>query len=306
MIRHLWDQARPLTRQQRFFYLLGAVFALSTIVHGVVALVSLFSGESWAGPVSWRKPVVFAASFALLMVAMAWVLRLLPARRWGWIPTIMLGGFSIIEVFVITLQQWRGEPSHFNNHTPLDDALFGVMGTSVGMIILSIVIFFVWACVQFRGNGGERLAVLVGLIGVLVAGYIGGSMITEGDAVLAATGDVPYEVVFGAAGSGKLAHFLGLHGLQFLALIAIVAPARQRLLLVAVGAVGYVALFTSVTLTAYAELPWLAPTLPMGALAIVGLAACAGTTVATIWLYQVQPSVMATRSCAMPTTTSMG
>ena len=89
MFRHIWEQARPITRQQRFFYALGVVFALSTVIHGVVAVVSLIDGQSWAGPVSWRKPVVFAASFALLMVAMAWVLRHLPERRWGWIPTVL-------------------------------------------------------------------------------------------------------------------------------------------------------------------------------------------------------------------------
>ncbi len=276
MIRHTWNHIRPLTRQQRFFYVLAAIFALSTVVHAVVAAVALFSGESWSGPISWRKPVVFAASFALLMLAMAWVLRHLPERRWGWIPTGMLGGFSIIEVAVITLQQWRGEPSHFNNHTPFDDAMFGIMGGSVGLIIVSIVVFLVRVCLQFRGNGGERLAVIVGLVSVLVAGYIGGSMIAEGEAVLAATGDVPYEVVFGAAGSGKLAHFLGLHTLQFLALIAIVAPSRNRLKLVTIGAVGYLALFASVTFTAYAGLGWLAPPLPLGLLGIAGLA-LAGT-----------------------------
>src|SRR5690606_23255953 len=119
----------------------------------------------------------------------------------------------------------------------------------------------------------------------LVAGYIGGSMIAEGEAVLAATGAVPYEVVFGAAGSGKLAHFIGLHGLQFLALIAIVAPAAARLRLVVLGAVGYVALFTSVTLTAYAELPWISPPLPLAIIGFVGLCAAVAATVTTIWLY---------------------
>lgn len=295
MLQHIWGEIRPLTSQQRFLYVLAAIFALSTLVHGVVAAVSLFSGESWSGPVSWRKPVVFAASFALLMVAMAWILRHLPQRRWGWIPTGMLGGFSIIEVFVITLQQWRGEPSHFNNHTEFDDALFGVMGSSVGMIILSIVTFFVWGCIKFRGNGAERLAAIVGLVSVLVAGYIGGSMIAEGDAVLAATGDVPYEVVFGAAGSGKLAHFLGLHTLQFLGLIAIVAPARNRLRLVAVGAVAYLALFTSVTLTAYAGIAWLTPPLPLGLLGIAGLVVAGGVVIATVRAYRADAVSVETR-----------
>lgn len=293
MLRHIWDQIRPLTRQQRFFFALALLFTLSTAVHGMVAITSLIEGQSWAGPVSWRKPVVFNASFALLMAAMVWVLRRLPQRRGAWVPTITLGAFSVIEVFVITMQQWRGQPSHFNENSLFDDAMFGIMGSSVALIILSVLAFSVWACLQFRGNAAERIAVITGLAGVLVAGYIGGSMVTEGEAVLAATGEVPYEVVFGAAGSGKLAHFIGLHGLQFLALLAIVAPAPRRTLLVVIGALGYVAVFTSVTLTAYAELPWLSPPLPLALLGLAGVAAAGFAVVRAIWLYQASTTVCA-------------
>lgn len=285
MIGHIWSQIRPLTAQQRFLYVLAAVFAASTLIHGVIAVVALLSGDSWSGPTSWRKPVVFSASFALMMVAIAWMLRLLAQTRWTWIPTAMLGAFSTIELAVIVLQQWRGEPSHFNNHSAFDDAMFGVMGSSVGMIMVALLTFLVWAAVRFRGNGAERVAVLVGLVGIMVAGYIGGSMIAEGEAVLAATGEVPYEVVFGAAGSAKLAHFIGLHGLQFLGLVAIVAPAGVRLRLVVLAAVGYLALFTSVTMTAYAGLPWIAPPLPLALVAVLGALAAAGAGIASIWTY---------------------
>ena len=289
MIKHIWSHIRPLTAQQRFFYILAAVFAASTVIHGAIAIVDLASGGNWDGPTSWRKPVVFAASFTLLMVATAWILRLLPQRRWGWIPTITLGAFSIIEVAVITLQQWRGQPSHFNNHSEFDDLMFGIMGSSVGMIMVGLIIFLLWAAMQIRGNAGERAAVLIGLVTMMFAGYIGGSMIVEGDAILAATGEVPFEVVFGAAGSGKLAHFLGLHALQFLGLIAIVAPASHRLRLVIIGAVGYLALFVSVTVTAFAGLPWITPPLPLALLAIAGLGTAGAAALATLRAYQTQP-----------------
>ena len=285
MFAHIWSQIRPLTAQQRFFYVIGAVMATSALIHGVIALVALANGDSWDGPTSWRKPVVFAVSLSLMMFAASWILRLLPQRRWGWIPTVILGGFSAIELAVITLQQWRGEPSHFNNHTPLDDTLFGVMGSSVAMMMIGLLIFLIWAAVQFRGNAGERVAVLVGLVAIMVAGYVGGGMIAEGEAVLAATGEVPFEVVFGAAGAAKLAHFLGLHALQFLALIAIVAPAAHRLRLVVIGAIGYLALFASVTVTAYLGLPWITPPLPLALLAIAGFGTAAAVAIATLRLY---------------------
>lgn len=289
MVKHIWSQIRPLTAQQRFLYVLAAVFAVSTLIHGFIAVVALMQGDSWSGPTSWRKPVVFSASFALMMVATAWMLRLLPQTRWTWIPTIMLGAFSAIELAVIVLQQWRGVPSHFNNYSEFDDAMFGIMGSSVGMIMVALLTYLVWAAVRFRGNTAERVAVLVGLVGIMVAGYVGGSMIAEGDAVLAATGEVPYEVVFGAAGSAKLAHFIGLHGLQFLGLVAIVAPATHRLRLVVLAAIGYALLFASVTVTAYLGLPWIAPPLPLALIAIAGFGVAAAVTLATVKLHTLVP-----------------
>jgi len=206
----------------------------------------------------------------MLSITAAWVLRLLPSTRWGWIPTIMLGAFSVIEVTAITLQKWRGVPSHFNTATPFDVAVFGTMATSVQLVVVALVILLIWVALKFRGNKGERLAVIVGLLSLLAAGYIGSQMIQVGEAHYAATGSVPYEVVFGADGSAKLSHFVGMHLVQFLAVIAIIAPARRRLALVAIGAIGGLAVFASVSVTAASGSPWLAPDPGVGALGILG------------------------------------
>lgn len=275
VLRHLgslvWGHVRPLTAQQRFLAVVGVVLIASGIIHGVIAVGALASGDDWLGPLSWRKPVVFGLSFGMLTLTVAWILRLMPHRRWGWIPTALLGVFSVIEVAAITLQTWRGEPSHFNTATDVDAIIFSVMGISVLVVVLSLVIVLVWVLVQFRGNGGERLAVVIGLVCLIAAGYIGNDLISAGQAHLATTGSIPYEVVFGAEGSGKLAHFVGMHLVQFLAVLAIITAEGRRLALVALGAVGGVAVFVSVTLTAYAGESWLAPDPAVGALGVVGV-----------------------------------
>ena len=46
-------------------------------------------------------------------------------------------------------------------------------------------------------------------------------MAALGEAAAAATGQAPATIVFGAAGSAKLAHALGMHGLQVLGVLAI-------------------------------------------------------------------------------------
>lgn len=266
---HLWNHARPLTAQQRFLVFVGFLLLASGLIHSVIAVGALASGEDWWGPYSWRKPIVFGLSFGVLSLTVAWVMRLLPHKRWGWIPAILLGGFSATEVAMITLQKWRGVPSHFNTVTDFDAIIFGIMAISVLLVVLGLILLLVWVLVQFQGNGGERLAVIIGLVSLIAAGYVGNDIISAGEAHLEATGNIPYEVVFGAEGSAKLSHFVGMHLIQFLAVLAIIAE-RHRLILVALGSVGGVATFVSVTLTAYAGDSWLSPAPAVGALGVVG------------------------------------
>ncbi|QFR03192.1 hypothetical protein F9278_43950 [Streptomyces phaeolivaceus] len=63
--------------------------------------------------------------------------------------------------------------------------------------------------------------------------------------------------MFGAAGSAKLAHAAGLHGIQLLAVLAILAdagrlPSRRAATMLALASLGYAAAFGAVTATAYA------------------------------------------------------
>lgn len=282
LARQVWRAVRPVTAQQRFLHWCGTLLLASGLVHGVIAVVD---GAPWLGAVSWRKPVVFGLSFGILAWSAVWVLRQLPARRWGWLPAGLLGVASLVEVGLITMQRWRGVPSHFNEDTPFDEGVFGLMGNSVMLVALAIVILLVWSLAQFRGTATNRVAVVAGLLALLVAGAVGSSMISEGEAVVAATGEVPDGVVFGAAGSAKLAHAAGMHGLQVLGLLAIVLEIRRvsaRLRIMLLATAGYAAVFASVTVTAYAGRSWIAPTVPMALLAAAGLLALMATAALTL------------------------
>jgi hypothetical protein len=128
---------------------------------------------------------------------------------------------------------------------------------------------------------------VAGLAGVLAAGAIGKDMAAIGEAAFAATGQVPADVLFGAAGSAKLAHFAGLHGLQMLAVLAIVLNAgrlseRAAGLATLAGAVGYAAVFGAVTATAYAGRAPYAPTVPMSLLLVGGVLALATVAVLAV------------------------
>jgi hypothetical protein len=208
----------------------------------------------------------------------------------------LLGVGSVVEVALITMQRWREVPSHFNHATVLDSAVFGAMGLSVALVVVATVVLFGWSAVQARGHAGARIAAVVGLFGVLAAGVIGKDMIDAGEEVVAATGQVPSELVFGAAGSAKLAHAVGLHGFQLLILLTIglalgAYSASTRRRLVALGAAGWSAVFAAVVATAYAGRVWTEPMPAVAALGATGLVAIAVAAVVTVTGLRRRPSV---------------
>ncbi|GAA3046780.1 hypothetical protein [Actinokineospora globicatena] len=273
MAKHVWWATRPVGAAQVLLWWCGALLLASAAVHGVVALVD---GGPWLGSVTWRKPVVFGASFGLVTWSSVWVMRQLPRRWFSWPFALVFGLSSLIEVGLITLQKWRGAPSHFNSATPFDEAVFSGMGITVLLVAAATGFLLVWAVLDFRGTAVSRVAALAGLLALAVAGYVGTDLIAAGDQVYATTGHVPEDLVFGAAGSAKLAHAIGIHGIQVLIVLAVLLEGaamatRTRLWTMLVGTAGYAAVYTAVTVTAYAGRAWTDPVLPVAVLGLVGV-----------------------------------
>jgi hypothetical protein len=282
--RQVWSSARPVTGQQRFLWWCGTLLLASGAVHAVVAVVD---ASAWWGAVSWRKPVVFGFSLGLLAWSAVWVLRQLPHRWWGWLPAGLLGGGSVVELVAIAGQRWRGEASHFNYRTGFDAAVWGVMSKAIILVALALAVLLVWSLVEFRGTPAARIAVVVGLGAMLVSGYIGYDMAAIGEAAAEATGRAPDSIVFGAAGSAKLAHGLGMHGLQVLGALGIGLDLRPSSTRAQVGpmvlaAAGFAAVYAAVVAAAYAGRAWTAPGLPLALVTVAGMVAvlAAATVVA--------------------------
>jgi len=255
LVRGALADAAPRHGYQRAMY--GAAVALlaSGIVHlGVWAV----DGGSWAGEVSWRKPILFGVSFGLFFLSAGWVQGVLPrSPRWGWTTTVLIAGGGAAEVGLITAQRWRGVASHFNLLTPLDATVFALMGATIVVVAVGIVLLAVWAAWRVRRPAPTAIAVLVGLGLVLVASAQGQDLILRGLAYVEANDAVPPAVVIGVAGSGKLAHAVALHGIQVLGVLALLLgrsdlPARTRRRTMVSCAAGYVALTGLIMAQAYA------------------------------------------------------
>lgn len=218
------------------------------------------------GAPAWLKPAKFAISIAIYAATLLWLLRFVPERpklvatiSWG----VMFG--FVVEMLLIIMQVVRGTTSHFNQETPFDAAVFTIMGgVIVGMWVLTLLV----AVLLFRRSfaapaivWGVRLGLIAALFGMAVAFLMpqptpaqealmdasGSSPVVGAHAVGVEDGGPGLPIVGWSTEGGDLRvpHFVGMHGLQALALfgwlLAGFAPAwmtaggRARLVMVGGG-----------------------------------------------------------------------
>jgi hypothetical protein len=202
------------------------VLAASAPIH-VVAMT--MTGGNLSGAVSFRKPITFALSFALLLWATGWVMdRLKPRRFVRGSIAVVLAASAVVEVGLVALQAWRGVPSHFNFATPFDAGVFSVMGVTILASTLALVGLAVWAVIDRPREKAMSLGIVAGLTMVLAGLGLGVWVIGLGVALVESTGLVPDTVTAGEAGVAKFPHALALHGLQ-LFIITWAAAAAARL-----------------------------------------------------------------------------
>ncbi|MFI7147635.1 hypothetical protein ACIBO2_22180 [Nonomuraea sp. NPDC050022] len=120
----------------RLWYLIGLLLIVSGLVHLGVLVVD---GGPWDGPVSWRKPFTFGVSFGLSVLSLTWVSQFIQLRR----RNVLLGLFavaSVMEVALISVQAWRGVPSHFNMSTDVDSLIARTLAAG-GFTLIAVAIF---------------------------------------------------------------------------------------------------------------------------------------------------------------------
>lgn len=238
-LQRLWQASPPLVAAS--VLLLGAA---------VVALVGVAADPRVVGgaPV-WLKPFKFAVSTALYSLTLAWIFTRLPDRPRlrrvvGWTTAVVF----VLEVAIIAVQAGRGTTSHFNASTPLDRTLFAVMGTAIMIQTIASVAVGV---ALWRRQLGDRVlgwALRLGMT-LTIAGALTGPLMTrptaEQLAQVRAGGGMPIlgaHSVGGADGGPgvpvtgwsrehgdvRVPHFVGLHAIQVLALVAVALRRWRR------------------------------------------------------------------------------
>jgi hypothetical protein len=199
---------------------------------------------------AWLKPTKFAISTAIYAFTLVWLLGFVRGHSWlvGLVGNATAAALTI-EVAIISLQVVRGTTSHFNETTTLDAALFYVMG---GFIILVWLLGLLTAGLLLLQRLPDpvlgwslRLGILVAVVGMAVAIFMvrptpaqraivsasNGRGITGSHNIGRADGGPGLPLVGWSTVSGDLrvAHFVGLHALQVLPLLAWALSRATRL-----------------------------------------------------------------------------
>ncbi|MDO7887061.1 hypothetical protein [Hymenobacter cheonanensis] len=177
------------------------------------------------GLLVWAKPLKFSLSIVAYAWTLAWLLADLPAPAQRAVRRLS-GGVAVsmvVEQVVIFVQAARGTTSHYNASSPLNGALFGLMGVFIAVNTL-MTIWAVYLAWRYRPHGpaGYVWGLRLGLLVFLVGSVLGGFMIHNQQHTVGAPDGGPGLPGLGwstVAGDLRLAHFLGMHALQALPLL---------------------------------------------------------------------------------------
>jgi hypothetical protein len=239
-MRSFWIRGQ---RTERAAYVVGALLIVSGLIHLAILVIT---GASWAGPLSLRKPTTFGLSFGLTLITIAWVASFLrlSARARG----ILLGTFTVacvLETALITLQAWRGVPSHFNMETAFDASVARLLAAG-GFVLVAIIVVLTRAA--FRTDPAVpvsmRIAIQIGFVALVGAVVVGALMIAKG-MMLVFTGNP--QAAYATGGSLKPTHAVTMHAILVLPALAWLMSfanwsEQRRLGMVLVAASGYIVL----------------------------------------------------------------
>jgi hypothetical protein len=201
---------------ERIACTVGGLLILSGLIHLVVLLVT---GSSWDGPLSLRKPTTFGLSFGLTLINVTLVasfISLTNRKR-----TLLLGVFTaacVLETLLVSMQAWRGVPSHFNLETPFDAAVAQTLAIG-GFGLVAVIVALTISALRDRQPlpPGFRQAIRTGLIALVGAQVAGAVMIGTGVRLVVSGSP---ELAYATGGWLKPVHAVLMHGILVLPLLA--------------------------------------------------------------------------------------
>jgi hypothetical protein len=309
--RYFWSVNRPMT-----------ILFWAMVVTSVLGFLGLlFDPRTVMGQPTWAKTTKFSLSLVLYTSTMLWIFGYDTLRprlsRFILSASAYILGF---EMILMIFQGARAVPMHFNNTTSFDATLFGIMAVTITLLWFVNALGIAVLTVQKVPSRAFAWSLRLGLI-IALAGMLEGFMMTSPTSAQMALlragqhSDMIGAHTVGAPDGGpglpllgwstthgdlRIGHFVGLHGLQIIPLLGLFLMLRRerwlterhKVLLVMIGAAGYLGLAVLVTWQALRGQPLIAPDL----LTITVLAALvtATLTAASVVLLHARTQAMST------------
>lgn len=209
-------------RSPVLFYSAIGYFVLAVLFLGLMP----FETRQVMGINLWIKPLKFAISIGIFLGTLAWLLPYFrfsaPAEsRYVWLTWVLFA----IETVILTVQASRGVQSHFNITSPVNALMFNVMGIAITINTI-LVGYLAWKAFQDNLSlpagflWGLRLGLLLFVVASL-EGFVMASQLAHSVGVPDGGPGLPLVNWSTRGGDLRIAHFIGLHGLQALPLIGI-------------------------------------------------------------------------------------
>jgi hypothetical protein len=256
---------------------------------------ALFDDRELLGHPIWMKPLKFMMSFALYCVTLAWMLSLqTKARRLGWwMGTVVALGVAAEMVLIVGQVVVRGRQLHFNQSTPADEWIHNLMALTVYVIWTAVLVVAIQLLFDKPGDRALRWSIRLALGTTLGGMLLGNLMFRTTPAQEREASAAGEQLHFGAHSVGvedggpgmpitgwsteggdlRIGHFLGVHSLQAIPLLALglillarrypaLRPEGPRIALVLVGSAAYAGLIWLVTWQAQRGESLVHPTAP--------------------------------------------
>jgi hypothetical protein len=200
-------------------------FGMVCMVAGIVFFaLARYSKTLLDGVSIWYKPFKFAISIGLYSWTMGWLCAYLPSLNvtlFSWFVIVALG----FEIVYIALQAARGQRSHFNVSKPVYASLYSLMALAatgvtlytayIGALFFSdkvseLPIHYLW---------GIRWGIVIFVIFSL-EGFVMGARMSHTIGGADGNHGIPVLNWSRKFGDPRVAHFIGMHALQVLPIVA--------------------------------------------------------------------------------------
>lgn len=189
-----------------------------------------------AGVNAWFKPAKFALSIGIFSWTMGWYAAYLDepgvVRVFNWVVVLTLG----FEILYISLQAGRGQLSHYNLSSPTYSFLYFLMALAATIVTLWTayfgLLFFQKQLPELPGYylWGIRLGIIIFVV-FSFEGFVMGSRMSHTVGGLDGDHGIPFLGWSTKFGDPRVAHFIGMHALQVLPLLAFYVLKNTKLTL---------------------------------------------------------------------------